>query len=160
MNMKYISLSLLIVLLFSCEAEELADPILTDELIIGLSYGECGGDCAFLYQLKNDKVYADAGVERVWSEIDNLRFSSVPVANVEPARYDSLFSQLPGSLDSYESSDFGCPDCGDWGSLHIIRTTEAGEYVSYVLDNQTGSMAAGSQPYGRLIQRSLVEFRR
>jgi len=158
--MKYLFFSVVILSSIACETDDLSDPVLTDELIIGLSYLECGGDCAFLYQLKGDKVYTDDGVERVESVVDGLNFSSPPIAYVTQARYDSLFSYLPSGLDDYVLSDFGCPDCGDWGSLHVIRTTESGEYLSYVLDNQTESMAAGLQSYGRLIQRSLVEFRR
>ncbi len=159
--MKFVLTFLAFLLLFACNKADEEEPItfLSDELIVGLSYGECAGDCAFLYLLKDDMAFEDQNIGSVAIEPENLTFSTTPIPNITQERIDSLFSQLPERLDDYETEDFGCPDCGDWGSLHVIRITDSGDYQAYVLDNATENMTASLQPYGRLIQRSLLDFR-
>ncbi|MFK8056628.1 MAG: hypothetical protein AB8F78_10950 [Saprospiraceae bacterium] len=156
--MKLVHLFIPLLLFGACSADETT--VITNELVIGLSYGECTGDCAFLYLLKDDMVYTDSGVDRVSFDPANHTFSSTPLPNIDQLLYDSLFSQLPGNLGEYEREDFGCPDCGDGGSLHVIRSTEEGVYNIYQLDNMTEEMDAGLRPYGRLMKRALVAFRR
>lgn len=156
--MKFIYLLFALCIFTACEPNDENLDTLKDELIVGLSYGQCSGDCAFLYLLKDGMIFADDGVDGV-GDPASFAFSATPLTNYDELLYDSLLVELPVGLEKFEAVDFGCPDCTDGGTLHLIRVTENGEYSAYSLDHQVENMAGALQPYGRLLQRALLDFR-
>lgn len=131
-------------------------------LIIGSSFGECFGNCAQLYLILDGQVYPDENIDYAGAAgtyyARNL-FSTEPLANVDAMLLDSLISQLPKRLPVANLEDFGCPDCGDWGSLPLVVGKAYPQAGSYILDNSTSNMSADLKAYGRLIQQALTAWR-
>ena len=158
--MKVLYVLALMLMFISCESDDEQFSLNQDEIIVGLSFGQCGGDCSYVFLIQDNKVFPDEGVDRIPIDPSELSFSSIPLDGFDTSRIDSLLDEYPVNLSDFEQADFGCPDCGDWGALHVFRSSEVGIFESYTLDNATSNMNPALQPYGELLQRSIDDFRR
>jgi len=105
-----------------------------DILIIGLTFGECGGDCQTLYKLEDGKIYRDLE-SGYWNGSSMLNFSDISIENKDAEEeMAQLLANFPQFfLDSTEQR-FGCPDCGDWGAIPVVLFSEDGQRT-WIVDN-------------------------
>jgi len=136
---KFISFIILLVFLSACGKEP--DVMISNneaDLIIGLTYGECLGDCSHLYKLEMGELFADEE-ETWWRSSDDPIFSDEALNNpTSLAEIERLATAFPEFLIQTEETRFGCPDCGDWGALHVIKNID-GQERYWNLDNQIES---------------------
>lgn len=123
-----------LLILFGCGEAEVIPESSNDYFIIGLTYGECRGDCVHLFKLQNNTVYEDAE-PNFWTPDTRPRFMDVPFAK-ESAIEDiaNLRASFPDFLDNTTETSFGCPDCSDGGAIHIFINENDVER-SWTLDN-------------------------
>jgi hypothetical protein len=86
------------------------------EMIIGVFYGECLGDCATMYQLRNDMIYPDI-IEDGYSESPEFSNNSLELEESMIQDFKNLETLIPTSLLENDVTSYGCPDCGDWGAI-------------------------------------------
>ena len=96
----------------SCEKDDLLD---VEYFAFGTAYGECIGNCAKFYMIKDNSIFPD--------DIDYysgaLSFSSQKLAEAKYLLAKKLVDDFPQYLVSNPNSTYGCPDCADQGGIHI-----------------------------------------
>lgn len=138
----------------SCDKDKDQEDIMDGEFVFGITFGECQGDCAEFYLLKDEKLYYD----KVDYGFQNIEFSNNTVKNsalVE--RAEDLKISLPSYLKENEDMTFGCPDCGDWGAIYVSITTD-GVKSFWHLDNMNSGNPEEIQAYVESIQQLLMEL--
>lgn len=100
----------------SCEKSALTDP---DYIIFGSSYGMCAGtDCAVSYMI------TDEGVSKSSSYLRNgdLSTHNEKLSDEKFEQLKALEAKIPAEffMGGDEEKQFGCPDCADQGTLHLI----------------------------------------
>lgn len=135
---KFVIFLLSVSITISC-SDDLAELENTEEfLIIGLTYGECGGDCSHLYKLEDGQIFQDTEATW-WQGSDQPSFSDMALDNQTALEeLKTLSTTFPNYLTESTEEFFGCPDCGDWGALHVI-IIEDGEERKWTLDNMIES---------------------
>ena len=123
-----------------------------NEMIIGLYFGECIGDCATFYRLDERNVYADV-IENGYSE--DPAFSSESLNTTEELlnAFIDLENQIPTMLINNEEDSYGCPDCGDWGAIGFIYQGRR-----WTLDNSLNGNPDEIQAFVAEIQRLVMEL--
>jgi hypothetical protein len=106
---------------FSCDQNE--DALSTKDLgnveyfVFGVYYGHCLGNCAHVYKLQGNKLFADK-LDRGYPEPGiTFESNSRPAADVALAQ--QLLADFPADLRSEESETIGCPDCADQGGYYL-----------------------------------------
>ncbi len=109
--MKFLIVSLIVILASTCNKKEVD----ADKIVFGSSHGFCMGDCAQLYKIENQQLYADT-ISRM---TDDPGFSNtaLPAKNYDMAK--SLVKNIPAYLYDHANQTFGCPDCADQGVYHL-----------------------------------------
>ena len=154
---KFLFLLVSIFILNSCDKDQESELTNDDFLIIGLTYGECGGDCSHLYKLEEGELFADTE-ELWWNQSDDPDFSSTAMVNATAlAEIEQLVTDFPEFLIQTEEKTFGCPDCGDWGALHVFKKVN-GEQRYWTLDNQLESNPEEIQDWAKRIQTLIYEL--
>ncbi len=87
------------------------------EVIIGLYFGECVGDCAEMYLLKEGQIFADI-IENGYSESPAFSSDALVVESNLLDDFNDIYSSTPDLLLDSSDTTYGCPDCGDWGAIH------------------------------------------
>lgn len=120
------------------------------EMIIGVSFGECIGDCATMFQFREDMVFADV-VENLFS--GDLEFSNEALMLEENLIQDfkNLETLVPVTLINNDAVSYGCPDCGDWGAIFFSLNDRV-----WTLDNAVENNPEEIQPFVSEIQ-SLIQ---
>jgi len=130
MNMKIISfLAFLLFICASCGDDDMKSSVTDDDVIIGLYFGECIGDCATMYLLSGEEIFPDV-IENGYSEEPAFSDEAIIVDNNIRSRFTSLGSDTPQMLLDNPGGVFGMPDAGDWGAIYY----QLGE-TSWTLDN-------------------------
>lgn len=156
-NLAYSFTFMLLILLLACKKSD--NPEMSssqsdfDRMVIGIYFGECGGDCASYYLLEDGEVFLDE-VDSAFER--NLKFSNDPldVENELITEYSNLVTLIPALLLDSQDQSFGCPDCGDWGAIHFSVDDR-----SWTLDNSVDNNPEEIRAFVREIQRLLEEFR-
>ncbi len=148
-------------ILISCSktTEGEIDNSSTDDgfLIIGLTYGECGGDCSHFYKLEMGEVFADTE-EAWWNQTNDPTFNNESLDDASVlSNMEQLNSEFPDYLIQTEEVSFGCPDCGDWGALHVFKNVD-GEQQYWTLDNQIESNPEEIQAWAMSMQTLIYEL--
>lgn len=86
-------------------------------LIFGKYHGFCQGDCARLYKMADNQLYADQ-VKRL-IEPDSLIFSSTPMSEKAYQIAERLLADFPQELMKEPEEVIGCPDCADQGGYYL-----------------------------------------
>jgi len=156
---KYLFFIIALGLFTSCSKDDPTEENTTNDefLIIGLTYGECGGDCSHLYKLDGGELFADTE-ESWWNQSDDPGFNSSALTDATAlAAMEQLAIDFPDYLIATEEKTFGCPDCGDWGSLHVFKEVD-GERRYWTLDNQIESNPDEIQDWAKRIQTLIYEL--
>lgn len=123
--LSYICLSLL---LFSCSDEEI-DQSVSQNVIIGLFFGKCAGDCAEMYLYNGGELFPDI-ITNGYTEEPIFSNTSIVVSDEIRAILESLGPDTPQLLSDNVGGIFGQPDAGDWGAIYYQRGND-----SWTLDN-------------------------
>lgn len=85
-------------------------------LVFGKYYGHCRGECATLYKLEGNQVFAD-DLERFtdWTE---LKFKTTALSKERYEAAKALLDAFPQELMAAEET-IGCPDCADQGGFAL-----------------------------------------
>jgi hypothetical protein len=73
--MKKVPLFFLLIFISACTKEHM--PLTDDQFVFGTGYGECMGDCARLYQIRQGGLYPD-NIFRLYNT--PVTFSTSPIA--------------------------------------------------------------------------------
>lgn len=130
----------------------------TEELILGVSYGECGGDCAHFFKLENDKLYQDDEDGYWWSGQDGPDFMNKPIdTELALTEMKNLKTTFPVFLTETDEDRFGCPDCADGGAIHVMRKINDEEQW-WTLDNDVSQNPEALQEWTRHVQEFLFKW--
>ena len=157
--MKYIPFYLLLVFsLISCEDETMSETENENmDFVFGWSYGECGGDCVSLFRLDDDSLYPD-DEHGYFPTSGNVDFKDESLADASALiEAQSLLEDFPNYLIESNENRFGCPDCGDWGSIHIMLEIDDEERW-WTLDNQIDGNPEEIQGWTQRVQDLIVEL--
>ena len=129
-----------------------------DELILGISYGECGGDCAHFFKLEDNKLYRDDEENYWWSGQERPDFMNESFGNdAALTEIKNLKTSFPKFLIEANEDRFGCPDCADQGAIHVMRRVD-GEEQWWTLDNDISKNPEGLQEWTREVQGFLFDW--
>lgn len=147
-------LTSLFVLLSSCSEN---DPEVTlgnlgeDYLVFGHFFGECGGEgCIETFALTANELYEDATDNYGGGDYD---FYLLPMEKYELVK--DLVNDFPTGLLDETDEVFGCPDCGDWGGLHI-EYVQGGNVRNWRLDLQIESNPAYMRDFIEKVQEKIA----
>jgi len=145
----------------ACSKNSVLSEKYVDSIIIGQAFGECGGECFVAFKIENGLVYRSSNLMSVAqvNAISDYEFARDPLPNIRETLIDSLVSNVPKTLDKFDTESFGCPDCGDWGMLPLVVDRVGQSPKLYILDNATRNMDEALRPYGLLMQTAVQEFR-
>jgi hypothetical protein len=127
----------LLIFIMSCKKELTITPLnlnYGDYFIFGTYAGECTGDCARFYVIKDNNIYADDNVNYFYN--DSLRFNNSPLETEKYNLSQSLLTDFPTYLLQHKNETFGCPDCTDGGALYI-KLKKDGTTSYWYIDNFT-----------------------
>lgn len=153
--MKLVYSLLLFSMLISCTDDNNQS---SDELILGISFGECGGDCAHFFKLEDNKLYRDDEEEYWWRGPDGLDFMDESIGNdAALTEINNLKTNFPTFLTETNEDRFGCPDCADGGAIHVMRRVD-GEEQWWTLDNDVSKNPEALQEWTRGVQEFLFKW--
>ena len=154
---KFLTVLTSVLFFAACADGDLNESGSDDFLIIGLTFGECGGDCAHLYKLEAGELYADMEATW-WNPSDNPSFNSSSLDEADALEeMEGLRATFPDYLLDTEETSFGCPDCGDWGALHVFMQVD-GEVRYWTLDNAIESNPEEIQVWTKRMQMLLYDL--
>lgn len=150
--MRYSKLTLFAVLIsmMSITACQKDEEVSSDDLIFGLSYGECTGDCSYLYLLHNGELFADDGVEHFIPDAIPFQSTAEPDSDYQLSK--NLLDDFPEQLVSNGQSSYGCPDCLDQGTIYL-ELRRNGSVYKFELDPDGDSGDPAIDAYGSEVIR-------
>lgn len=98
--------------------------------IFGTAQGMCVGDCAKIFKLEGEKLFADDVTEHLSNENVTFQTTSLPADKVTLAA--ALSEQIPLSLLSEANGQIGCPDCYDQGTIFVKIKTDGKEQFWFI----------------------------
>lgn len=116
-----ILLSIVIVFTLSCKKENPITPLdlsSGDYFIFGEYAGECYGNCARFFVIKDNNIYGD--LNDYFYSADSLKFSSAALSITKYNLAKPLLTDFPTYLNNHKNETYGCPDCTDGGAVYII----------------------------------------
>ena len=144
--MKQFILSLFVLALISgCEKDtELVKPDSDDYLVFGWFYGECWGpDCVKVYKIQDGKLYRDIYDENnFW----NITFDDTPMSDEKYEIAKVMLEEFPDQILDETKDTFGCPDCGDWGGMHL-QLAQGDLNMTWRIDLQDNDLPEYLIPY-------------
>ena len=122
------------------------------EAIIGISFGECAGDCVTLYKLNEGAIFPDTEGGYFTS---NPSFSDTALIIPDNlvSRFEEIVSNTPSLLLDNSESVYGTPDAGDWGSIHFFNSER-----EWTLDNSNRNNPEEIQDFVMEIQDLIDEL--
>jgi len=144
--MKKLAPFFLLLLLSACAKEKM--PGSEDDLFaFGTGYGFCAGDCAHLYQIRQEKLYPD-NINNLY--LDPITFAGTPLPDSSYQHARALPSALPDYLLQHPNQTFGCPDCYDQGVIYV-ELNEKGTKTFWKLDPSVSALPVEVQPFAQQI---------
>ena len=137
----------------SCTEDHLASPG-TDCFIFGNAYGFCAGDCAHLYQVRNNRLYAD-NIQSLY--YDPVVFLNTPLPDSSYQMAKDLQEEMPLYLTAHPDTTIGCPDCHDQGLIYI-EVRQNGVINKWQLDTDTNALPAEIRNYAQKISEILLRL--
>ncbi len=108
--------------LFACHKNDCSPTSASqgDQIIFGVSYAECAGDCSRNFRLTTDQLFAD---DCEYCYFDQITFQALPLPVEKFEIAEALLGTVPTALIHTPDTVYGCPGCADEGGyyLEIIR---------------------------------------
>ena len=158
MKFKYCLLIVCALSIFSCGTEEekgLCDSPEGDQLIFGTYYGECIGNCTFLFKIENCEVFED---DMEWFYGEDLKFKPDALTNDEYLIAEEALNKFPNDLwNEQVDSVFGIPDAYDQGGIFIQKITN-GELKSWNLDTNEEVLPTYLAEYAAVLKTIVLDL--
>ena len=139
--------------LMACEKTEHSTQTV---FIAGLTLGECGGNCHHFFKLDQNELFTDNC--DFCTVPEEILFQSNPISDEEKIQLmKDLKESVPTFLVFSEEKVFGCPDCGDWGAIHVILQDE-GQLQHFVLDNNIEGNPPELQEFALLVRETIWQL--
>ena len=146
--------------LFSCGASNDQDLDLEQngKLVLGLTYGECGGDCAHLFKLEENSLFKDDESGYWWTGLGEPAFQTEALDNTAALmNMQSILADFPNFLLVTTEERFGCPDCADGGAIHVMKEVD-GKEMWWTLDTQIKENPEEIQEWTNKVQEFLTDL--
>ena len=104
-----------------------------EELIFGVGFAECGGDCAKIYQLKGELLFADEDINYITSVEQEFTFQAEPLHPDKFRTAEVLLKTFPEELWIEQQQIIGQPNAHDQGGI-ILAVTRAGITKRWYID--------------------------
>ncbi|MEO6037625.1 MAG: hypothetical protein ABIQ93_04365, partial [Saprospiraceae bacterium] len=101
-------------------------PTNLDQVIFGVSYAECSGDCSRNYRLTPNELFAD---DCDYCYANNIGFQTTPLANEKFQIAEPLLASVSSAVLNTPDTIFGCPGCHDEGAYYLEVTKEGVKHV-------------------------------
>lgn len=134
------ALIILALSIISCSKDDLDDP---DYFIFGDSYGECLGNCANFFLIKDNRIFPDSTVNYY---IAPLTFKKIALQKEKYDLAKKVLEDFPRYLSENPDKTFGCPDCHDQGGLHF-ELCKNGTVKKWHIDTDTDQLPVQIQSY-------------
>lgn len=121
--------SLAVVLsVLACKKTDNGPTIATDveQIIFGVGYAECFGDCSRNFRLTTTQLFAD---NCDYCPFTNIDFQTTPLADEKFQIAKPLFDALPAMLLNTAEAVYGCPGCSDEGGYYLEITKDGEKHV-------------------------------
>ncbi|MCX6350797.1 MAG: hypothetical protein NTX03_02935 [Bacteroidetes bacterium] len=115
--MKKIIIFLVLIIFLSFCRKDVS--LANDYFAFGSASGECQGDCAHFYLIKNKNLYPDDLDYYLYTQPTPLKFKNTKLPQDKYNLAIVIQKDLPQYLKDNPNTTFGCPDCMDQGGLHI-----------------------------------------
>jgi hypothetical protein len=129
---------LALVLMLGCKKSEPAPTTEYEYFIFGSHYGECVGDCALLFKLEGQHLFADDELvyftSLAYFANNDLPFQSTSLSAEKVALAVALSEQMPTELFDESDGVIGCPDCRDQGGYFVKVKLSNGEVRFWNID--------------------------
>lgn len=151
--MKYLLILIGVIFISSCEKEEALSSVTNGDVIIGTYAGECFGECATFFLLRDNQIFGD---EFEVFQNQTLEFSTNPLVVDEASieRFLDIAQNVPEILLDSSQDIYGCPDCGDWGAIHFEMSGR-----SWTLDNLNENNPQEIRSFVTEIQKLILVLR-
>jgi hypothetical protein len=133
----------------SCKRETVAP----DTFTFGRFCGFCVGDCATVFKLDNNQLFADDMKEGNRSA--PLRFQNTPLSEAKKLIVKQLADAFPAQLRSETAEQIGCPDCVDQCG-YLVVWTQNGATKQWYIDTMKDAVPAYLQPFVVKIRETLL----
>jgi hypothetical protein len=137
-------------IMFSACKKEIATP---DTFTFGRFCGFCVGDCAKVFKLDNNQLFADDMTTNNRSA--PLVFQTTPLSDAKRLIAKQLADAIPTQLLSETAETIGCPDCMDQCG-YLVVWTQNGETKRWFIDTFEQSVPAYLQPFVVKIRETLT----
>ena len=110
-----------------------------EELVFGLYYGRCVGDCTHFYKLQDGQLFKDA-IEGRYDDInwDVFASSAAPTESYDLAK--GLMESIPDALLESRETTFGSPNVVDQGTMFITAMQDGTPLGPWKLDPRTDQL--------------------
>jgi hypothetical protein len=151
-NMKkgiIILLSAALIIISACK-KEIATP---DTFTFGRICGFCRGDCATVFKLTNNQLFADDMTTN--NRAAPLVFQTTPLSDAKRLIAKQLADAIPAQLLTETAETIGCPDCADQCG-YVVVSTQNGETKRWFIDTFENGVPAYLQPFVVKIRETLT----
>ncbi len=105
-------------------------------LIFGKFFGHCLDECATLYKLEGNQLFADDMAR--FNGFEDMKFKSEPLPDARTQAAKDLLAAFPQELLN-EAETIGCPDCADQGGF-ALEIRKAGQLRHWRIDTNRGDL--------------------
>ncbi len=137
-------------ILWSACKKEIANP---DTFTFGRFCGFCVGDCATVFKLENNQLFADN--MSVGNRSTPLLFQTTPLSDDKQLIAKQLANAIPSQLLNETAETIGCPDCLDQCG-YLVIWTQNGVTKRWFLDTFENSVPDYLKPFVVKIRETLT----
>ncbi len=125
-----------------------------DELVFGLYYGRCAGDCTHFFKLRDGQLFKDAIEGRYdGQEWDVFNESAAP--NEDYRMTAGLLESIPDALLGSTEEKFGSPNVVDQGTILVVAIKSGTQLGPWQLDPRTDELPENLQVFQTEIRTAI-----
>ena len=127
-----------------------------DQVIFGVSYAECGGDCARNYRLTPNELFAD---DCDYCYFTNIGFQTTPLPDekFQIAKPLLASASVPAAVVTTPDTVFGCPGCHDEGAYYLEVTKDNQKHL-FRWSSDFIDIPQDLQPYFQQVMQTLQDL--
>jgi len=145
----------------SDDVQPSAEATINDQhFIFGVYRGFCMGDCAELYKIEGDALYADS-TDRFYPFSDPYGTIEFQPEALSQERYElaaELIEAVPQELLNSDEQTFGCPDCADQGGIYI-EIKEGEDIQAWNIDYAEDNLPEFLVPFTQQVKAVIGDLR-
>jgi len=152
MKTKIIPIFLILLSISFCTKDNLDNP---DYFVFGDAYGECIGNCATFFLIKDNNVFPDSMVTYYTSP---LTFKKSPLQKEKYYLAKKVLEDFPKYLSDNPNITIGCPDCHDQGGIHF-EIMENGTVKIWHVDTEIDQLPVEIQSYISEVRNVILQLK-